>query len=70
MSSMYEKKKPGHPLDGQGLKWRTWIYKLLYADDTIILTSTKQAAEIILHRIPEEPGRYNMKLNQSKCIGF
>ena len=25
--------------------------KLLYADDTIILTSTKQAAEIILHKI-------------------
>ena len=42
--------------------------KLLYADDTIILTSTKQAAEIILHKIQEESSRYNMKLNQSKCI--
>ena len=42
--------------------------KLLYADDTIILTSTKQAAEIILHKLQEESSRYNMKLNQSKCI--
>ena len=42
--------------------------KLLYADDTIILTSTKQAAEIMLHKIQEESSRYNMKLNQSKCI--
>ena len=39
--------------------------KLLYADDTIILTSTKQAAESILHNIQEESGRYSMKLNQS-----
>ena len=42
--------------------------KLLYADDTIILTSTKHAAEIILQKIPEELSRYNMKLKQSKCI--
>ena len=42
--------------------------KLLYADDTIILTSIKQAAEIILHKVQEEPSRYNMKLNQRKCI--
>ena len=42
--------------------------KLLYADDTIILTSTKQAAEIILHKIQEESSRYNMRLNQNKCI--
>ena len=25
--------------------------KLLYADDTLILTSSKQAAEVILHKI-------------------
>ena len=42
--------------------------KLLYADDTIILTSTKQAAEIILHKIQEESSRYNMTLNRNKCI--
>ena len=42
--------------------------ELLYADDTIILTSTKQAAEIILRKIQEEPSRYNVKLHQSKCI--
>ena len=42
--------------------------KFLYADGIIILTSTKQAAEIILHKIQEESSRYNMKLSQSKCI--
>ena len=42
--------------------------KLLHADDTVSLTNTKQAAEIILHKIQEESSRYNMKLNQSKCI--
>ena len=42
--------------------------KLLFADHTIILTSTKQAAEVILHNIQEESSRYNMKLNQSKSI--
>ena len=41
--------------------------KFLYADDTIILTSTKQAAEMFLHKIQEESSRYNMKLNQCKC---
>ena len=41
--------------------------KLLYADGTIILTSTRQAAEIILHK-DEESSRYSMRLNQNKCI--
>ena len=40
----------------------------MYADDTIILTSNRQAAEIILHKIQEESSRYNMRLNQNKCI--
>ena len=43
-------------------------YKLLYADDTIILTSTQQAAEIRLHKIQEKSGRYNMRFDQNKCI--
>ena len=42
--------------------------KLLYADDTIILASSKQAAEIMPHKIKEEPNRYNMRLNQHMCI--
>ena len=41
--------------------------KLLFADDTFILTGTKQAAEFILHKIQESCG-YSMKLNQGKCI--
>ena len=42
--------------------------KLLYADDTIILASSIQAAGIMLHKIQEESNRYSMRLNQSKCI--
>ena len=42
--------------------------KLLYANGTIILASSKQAAEITPHKIQEEPNIYNMKLNQNKCI--
>ena len=42
--------------------------KPLYADDTTILTSSKQAAEVMLHKIQEEPSRYNMKLNHNKYI--
>ena len=41
--------------------------KLLYADDTIILTSTKETAEIIFHKI-QVSSRYNMRRNQNKCI--
>ena len=43
-------------------------YKLLYGDDTIILASSKQAAEIILHKIQGESNRYNMRLNINICI--
>ena len=39
--------------------------KFLYAADTIILASNKQAAEMILFRIQEEPNRYNMRLDQN-----
>ena len=42
--------------------------KLLYADDAIILASSKQATEIILHKIQEESNIYNMRLNTNKCI--
>ena len=52
----------GQPLGMEGYD------KLVNADDTIVLTSAKQAAEIILHKIQEESCRYNMKLNQSKCV--
>ena len=38
--------------------------KLLYADDTLILASSRQAAEIMPHKIQEEPKEYNcMKFN-------
>ena len=38
--------------------------KLLYADDILILASSRQAAEIMPHKIQEEPKEYNcMKFN-------
>ena len=33
---------------------------LLYADDTLTLASSRQAAEIMLHKIQEESNKYNM----------
>ena len=32
------------------------------------MTSTPQAAELLLRRIGEESGKYNLKLNHTKCI--
>ena len=43
---------------------------LLYADDTLILTSSRQAADIMLHKIQGETNKYNMILNHRKCILF
>ena len=40
---------------------------LFYADDTIIMTSTAQATQLILHRIQNESRKYGMKLNHNKC---
>jgi hypothetical protein len=42
--------------------------RLLYADDTLILASSNRAAEILLHKVQEESDKYNMKLNQKKCV--
>ena len=40
---------------------------LFYADDTIIMTSTAQASQLLLQKIPQESRKYGMKLNQSRC---
>ena len=37
------------------------------ADDTIIMTSTSQASQLLLQKNQQEPRKYGMKLNQSKC---
>ena len=42
--------------------------KRFYGDDTIIMASTAEAVEVILHRIEEESHKYALKLNQNKCI--
>ena len=40
---------------------------LFYADDTVIMTTTADAAQMVLHKIQEESAKYNLKLNQTKC---
>ena len=39
-----------------------------YADDTLIMASTANAAETILQHIESESEKYNMKPNRAKCI--
>ena len=40
---------------------------LFNADDTIIMTSTAQASQLLLQKAQQESRKYGMKLNQSKC---
>ena len=40
---------------------------LFYADDTVIMTSSAQATQLILQTIQIESNKYGMKLNQNKC---
>ena len=51
----------------QGKLCKASFNKLFYADDTLIMTTTTEAAELILHKIQKESALYNLKLNQSKC---
>ena len=52
----------------QGTPQRTGINKVFYADDTILLTTTKQSMESLLHSIEWESAKYNMRLNKQKCV--
>ena len=52
----------------QGTPQRTGINKVFYADDTILLTTTKQSMENLLHSIERESAKYNMRLNKQKCV--
>ena len=52
----------------EGMPWNLDFNKLVYADDTIVITSTVEAAELILHKIQEESAKYNLRLNQNKCV--
>ena len=54
----------------QGKLCKATFNKLFYADDTLIMTTTTEAAELILHKIQKESALYNLKLNQSKCCLF
>ena len=51
----------------QGKLCKATFNKLFYADDALIMTTTTEAAELILHKIQKESALYNLKLNQSKC---
>ena len=42
--------------------------KLFCADDTIIMTKTAEAVEVILHRTEKESHKYALEPNQNKCI--
>ena len=39
-----------------------------YADDTLILASTAEAAELMLRKIQTESAKYNVRLNRRKCV--
>ena len=51
----------------QGKFCKATFNKLFYADDTLTMTTTTEAAEPILHKTQRESALYNLKLNQSEC---
>ena len=52
----------------EGTARKTGINKVLYADDTILLTTTMQSMENLLHSIERESAKYNVRLNERKCV--
>eukprot|EP00972_Heterocapsa_arctica_P087075 12835432-Heterocapsa_arctica.AAC.1 len=52
----------------RGKPWHTQIHKLFDADDTLILASNHEAAELLLHNIQHESENYNLSLNLKKCV--
>eukprot|EP00972_Heterocapsa_arctica_P059081 8710267-Heterocapsa_arctica.AAC.1 len=48
--------------DGQ--PWKVEATRLLYADDTLILSSYADAAELMLWKMQGESAKYNLKLNK------
>ena len=42
--------------------------KFFYADDTLILASSAEAAELMLRKMQIESAKYNMRLNQKTCV--
>ena len=42
--------------------------KFFYADGTLILASTAEAAELMFRKIQTESAKYNMRFNQRKCV--
>ena len=63
---MYHSREEANILN-QGKLCKATFNKLFHADDTLIMTTTTEAAEVILHKIQKESALYNLKLNQSKC---
>ena len=52
----------------KGTPYKVDLRELFYADDTLIMTKTAAAAEIIFHQIEHESAKYNLKLNYTKCV--
>eukprot|EP00972_Heterocapsa_arctica_P041952 6187405-Heterocapsa_arctica.AAC.1 len=44
----------------RGQPWRVDPTRLCYADDTLILSSTADSAELMLHKIQSESAIYNL----------
>eukprot|EP00972_Heterocapsa_arctica_P019639 2898866-Heterocapsa_arctica.AAC.1 len=52
----------------EGQPWKVEATRLLYADDTLILSSTAGAAELMLWKIRSDSAKYNLNLDQNKCV--
>ena len=44
--------------------------ELLYADDTVLIAKTARATTLLLSHIQREFAKYNMLLNQKKCVAL
>ena len=49
----------------QGQLCKATFNKPFYAYDTLVMTTTTEAVELILHKIRRESAHYNLKFNQS-----
>eukprot|EP00972_Heterocapsa_arctica_P077586 11443713-Heterocapsa_arctica.AAC.1 len=57
-----------HELLQKGKPSHTQLNQLFYADDTLILASNHEAAELLLHNIQIESDKYNLSLHLNKCV--
>eukprot|EP00972_Heterocapsa_arctica_P048496 7147984-Heterocapsa_arctica.AAC.1 len=51
----------------EGQPWKVETTILLYADDTLILSSIADAAELMFWKMQSESAKYNLKLAQTNA---